>query len=201
MSKLHKTLIATLIATSVFSTQSFAVITPAIQSSANSALVSAQQSIKDLESEGKTEECSDATNEHSLAGVQKKAIEKDNDLSNSTVPLDKLYQIGKKGGCFVALSDFPDLSVTIPSLSSIFDAVTNTLVKYATRKVCNAVNEAITEITDPINNTIDKLNDSGQLDLTGTVNKGIQKQLFEFDPEAAKVSTNAQSGQEYELTW
>lgn len=201
MKMMHKTLIASLLISSTLSTQSFAIITPAIQSAKNTALVSAEQATKDLESEGKTDECSDETNEHSLAGIQKKAIEKDNALTNSTVAVDKLYDIGKKGGCFVSLADFPDLSVNIPSLSSIFDSVRNTLVKYATRKVCNAVNEAINEITAPINQTIGKLNDSGQLDLTGRVNKEIQKKLFEFDPEAARVQSKAESGQEVELTW
>lgn len=201
MKKMHKTLIASLLISLTLSTQSFAIITPAIQSTANTSLVSAEQATKDLDSEGKTEECSDETNEYSLAGIQKKAIEKDNALTNSTVAVDKLYDIGKKGGCFVVLSDFPDLSVNIPSISSIFDSVRNTLVKYATRKVCNAVNEAINEITDPINKTIGKLNDSGQLDLTGRVNKEIQKQLFEFDPEAARVQNKAESGQEVELSW
>lgn len=201
MNNMHKSLITGLLIFSTLGTQSFAVITPAIQSPANTALVSAEQATKDLEAEGKTEECSDEKNEYSLAGIQKKAIEKDNNLTNSTVAIDKLYDIGKKGGCFVALADFPDLSVNIPSLSSIFDSVRNTLVRYATRKVCNAVNEAITEITDPINKTIGKLNDSGQLDLTGRVNKEIQKKLFEFDPEAARVQNKAESGQEIELTW
>ena len=201
MKNMQKSLIASLLISLTLSTQSFAVITPAIQSSTNSARVSAEQATKDLESEGKMEECSDESNEYSLAGIQKKAIEKDNALTNSTVALDKLYDIGKKGGCFVALSDFPDLSVNIPSLSGIFDSVRNTLVKYATRKVCNAVNEAISEITDPINKTLGNLNDSGQLDLTGKVNKEIQKQLFEFDPEAARVQNKVQSGQEVELTW
>ena len=108
MKNMQKSLIASLLISLTLSTQSFAVITPAIQSSTNSALVSAEQATKDLESEGKMEECSDESNEYSLAGIQKKAIEKDNALTNSTVALDKLYDIGNNVGCFVALSTFSD---------------------------------------------------------------------------------------------
>lgn len=136
-----------------------------------------------------------------LGGYQADVIENAKKMDMTPINIDKIFDL-KNGGCFSSLSNFPDLSVSIPSFSSIFTAMQKTLIDYGTRKVCNVVNSALEEAISPISEKITELNESRQLDLTGRVNKELTKKYYEVDPEMGRVSTKAQSStkNEYSVT-
>lgn len=135
-----------------------------------------------------------------LGGVQLQKMEDEKKLAMASIDMDKLFNL-KDNGCFSALSNFPDMSVAIPSLSSIFSAIQKTLTDYATRKVCNAVNETIDEALGPMMSQLDKISDSGQLDLTGTVNKKLRRKFYEIDPELGRVTQRVGSETEIKFGW
>jgi len=146
-------------------------------------------------------DCSDPDNEGSLASKQREIIEEQKEISSKSTDLSKLFSIGKNNGCFAALAEFPDLSVSIPSMADIFAKLQKTLADYAVRKVCNAVDDAFESAVGPLYEKIDNLSSSGQLDLSGRVNKAITKKMYEVDPELGRVSASGSSSSEIEFTW
>ena len=74
------------------------------------------------------------------------------------------------------------------------------MIDYATRKVCNAVNDALTEVITPINEALDKVSKNGQIDMTGAYNKAVMKKLYEIDPELGRVSQSASDGYEWNVS-
>jgi len=144
-------------------------------------------------------ECADISNPNGLAAAAAAAYQDRNTIAAATPNVDKLFNIAEDGGCFSALKDFPNLSVAIPSLSSIANALKNTMIKYATRKVCNAVNEALSEAIDPINNAIGEIAKNGEIDLAGAVNTGMINKAYEIDPDLGRV-TQTVGSDEYTLS-
>lgn len=142
-------------------------------------------------------ECANIDNPDGLGAAQKAASDDRLTMIGAVTNTDKLFDIANNGGCFNALKNFPNLSVAIPSLSSIADALKKTLINYATRKVCNAVNDALTEVLTPINEALDKVSENGQIDMTGKFNTVMRKELYEIDPELGRVSTSAKN----EYSW
>lgn len=134
------------------------------------------------------QDCADPTNVNGMAHAQADSIEDMKKMIMTPINTDNLFSTTSKGGCFNALSDFPNLSLSIPSLTSIANALKKTLINYATRKVCTAVNDALTELIEPLNETLDKLGKNGQIDLTGALNAELSKQLYQIDPELGRVS-------------
>lgn len=147
----------------------------------------------------KASECGDLDNPNGLGAAQKNAYDDRITMMGAITDTDKIFDVGNKGGCFDALKNFPNLSVSIPSLSSIGSALQKTLIDYATRKVCNAVNDAVSEVINPINEVLDKVSENGQIDMTGTFNKTINKKLYEIDPELGRVSTRADGEYKWEV--
>jgi hypothetical protein len=144
-------------------------------------------------------ECADVSNPNGLAAAAAAAYQDRNTIASASPNVDKLFNIAEEGGCFSALKDFPNLSVAIPSLSSIADALQNTLIKYATRKVCKAVNEVLSEAIDPINDAIGEIAKNGEIDLTGAINTGMINKAYEIDPDLGRV-TDTIDGNEYTLS-
>lgn len=157
----------------------------------NNALLEEQAAKAIEEANSKTQECQNS--EGGLGKQQQKDIESEQGINASTLDIDKIYEVGKSNGCFDVLNDFPDLSVNIPSLSAIFDAVTSTLLKYAQRKVCTAVNSAIEEALEPGIKALDKISDQGKIDLTGAVDDEINKGINKIDPDIGKITSQSSS--------
>lgn len=175
--------------------------TPAILDAANIKMVTdIEKNVSEAHDLASTD-CSDPNNEGSLASKQQEIIEEQKEIASKSTDLSKLFTIGKNNGCFAALAEFPDLSVSIPSLSDIFAKLQKTLSDYAVRKVCNAVDEAFESAVGPLFEKIDKLSSSGQLDLSGRVNKAITKKMYEVDPELGRVSKPASSSSEIVFKW
>lgn len=144
--------------------------------------------------------CADLDNPDGLGAAQKAAYDDRITMIGAVTNTDKLFDVANKNGCFNALSNFPNLSVAIPSLSSIANALKKTMLDYATRKVCNAVNDALTEVITPINEALDKVSKNGQIDMTGAYNKAVMKKLYEIDPELGRVSQRADDGYEWNVS-
>lgn len=144
--------------------------------------------------------CADIDNPDGLGAAQKAAYDDRITMIGAVTNTDKLFDVANKNGCFNALSNFPNLSVAIPSLSSIANALKKTMLDYATRKVCNAVNDALTEVITPINEALDKVSKNGQIDMTGAYNKAMTKKLYEIDPELGRVSQSASDGYEWNVS-
>lgn len=144
-------------------------------------------------------ECADIDNPNGLGAAQKAATDDRFAFIGAVTNTDKLFDVGNKNGCFNALANFPNLSIAIPSLSSIASALQKTLVDYATRKVCTAVNDALTEVLSPINNALEKLSKNGQIDLTGKFNTTMREKLYKIDPELGRVSTPVNSSYQWNL--
>ena len=169
----------------------------ALSDSANYLLVENEIAESNTASDKEAVSCA---SDDGLGGVQLQKMEDEKKLAMASIDMDKLFNL-KDNGCFSALSNFPDMSVAIPSLSSIFSAIQKTLQDYATRKVCNAVNETLEETLEPMITQLDKISDSGQLDLTGTVNKTLSKKFYEVDPELGRVQQRVGSDQEIKFGW
>lgn len=163
-------------------------------------VVAAEEAAKAM-STAQSTECADPDNPDGLANAQKKAMEDARTMDSSTVNLDDMFDIGKKGGCFNALGDFPDLSVMIPSITSIFNSLKNTLINYATRKVCAATNEALEEALGPIKSAMEDMSERGSLDLSGRVNAQVSKRLYDIDPELGRVSRPAAPKDDIDFKW
>lgn len=133
-----------------------------------------------------------------LGGVQARKMEDEKQLAMTTINMDKIFKVGQQGGCFNALTSFPDLSVALPSLGTIFSSLTKTLQDYAVRKACKAVNSAIDSAISPIKEKLEKVSDSGQLDMSGRLNKELMKKYYEIDPELGRVSTQVGGNGDYE---
>lgn len=143
------------------------------------------------------EDCADPTNINGLAHAQQKTLNDMKAMILTPINTDKMFSTASKGGCFNALKDFPNLSASIPSLSSIANSLKQTIISYATRKVCTAVNDALEEVIGPVNELMDEFTKNGQLDLTGQINKEMADQLYKIDPELGRVSSGVQD----EYTW
>ena len=63
--------------------------------------------------------------------------------------------------------------------------------------MCTAVNDALEEVIGPINEIMEELSSSGQIDLTGQVNKKMMEELYKIDPELGRVSTGISD----EINW
>lgn len=196
-----KSVISILMASLLLISQTEASVKPAILDEKNKDIV--KQAVAETKASEKafSDACADPNEESSLAKKQLDVMNEQKTMATKPVNLDKLYDLGKKGGCFVALSDFPDLSLSIPSLTSVMNSVKDTLVRYAVRKTCQVVDQALTEMLEPIETAIESISDRGQIDLTGVVNKELTKSLYEIDPELGRVSTPAAAGREIEFKW
>lgn len=144
--------------------------------------------------------CADPANVEGLAHTQAKTIDDMKRMILTPINTDKIFSMASKGGCFNALSDFPNLSASIPSLTSIANSLKQTLVRYATRKVCNAVNDALAEVIEPINDVLDTISENGQIDLTGEFNKRMTDELYKIDPELGRVSVPAATEYDWKLS-
>lgn len=144
--------------------------------------------------------CADPANVDGLAHTQAKTIDDMKRMILTPINTDKIFSTASKGGCFNALKDFPNLSASIPSLTSIANSLKQTLVRYATRKVCNAVNDALTEVIEPINEVLDEVSENGQIDLTGEFNKRMTDELYKIDPELGRVSQPAETEYDWKLS-
>lgn len=182
-------------------TYTSAAFTPAIMDSANNQLLADMESDIHKGYDLASEDCSNPDNEGSLASRQAEILEQKKTLGTKPMDMSKLFEIGKNKGCFTALSQFPDLSLSIPSLADILTSLQKTLAAYAVRKVCNAVNDAAEQALSPISDKIDELSSSGQLDLSGRANKALTKKMYEVDPEMGRVSTSAQAGTTIDFEW
>lgn len=157
----------------------------------NNALLEQQAAKAILEANSKSQECQNG--EGGLGKQQQKDVESEQGINASTLDIDKIYDLGERNGCFDVLSEFPDLSINIPSLSSIYDAITSTLLKYAQRKACTAVNSAIKEALEPGIKVLDKISDQGKIDLTGAVDAEINKGINKIDPDIGKIQSQSSS--------
>lgn len=176
-------------------------ITPALMDEQNKQLVAKAKSDVKTYQQTQDASCADPNEEGSLAQKQAEVMEEQKKMATKPINLGNIYSIGKKNGCFAALSDFPDLSISIPSLTGMLNSVKDTLVKYAVRKACIAVDQAFEEMLAPLESALDKVSDRGQLDLTGMVNKQVTKQLYEVDPELGRLGVTGKDESEYEFKW
>lgn len=199
--KFTATLLSASIALSFYIVPANAQITSAYNDASNKAQVAAEFKNKQDSVDSAALDCADDTNPDTIAGAQKAGIEEDQQVAVKPYNLNKLFEIGKDKGCFAALSEFPDLSMNIPSLSDIYANMTKALLKYATRKVCDAVNDTIEEVISPMKSALDQVSERGQLDLNGRVNKEMTTRMYDFDPELGRVSKTAKPEKEIEFKW
>lgn len=176
-------------------------ITPAVLNEKNQLQVESAQAEMKAFQKTQQEACADPNEDGSMAQKQAAEMEDQKKIATTSIDLGSVYDIGKKGGCFAALSDFPDLSVNIPTLSGMLDSLKKTLIKYAVRRACTAINDAFSEMLSPLTEAINKVSDRGQIDLTGMVNKEVTKSLYEIDPELGRVNSANTEKTDYEFTW
>ncbi len=143
------------------------------------------------------QECADLSNPNGLAATSKSAYQDRNTLASAMPNTDKIFDVANSGGCFNVLKDFPNLSVAIPDFTAIATALKTSLIKYAKRKVCNAVNDALSEMIDPINDAMDKVAVNGQIDLTGAMNTVLITEAYKIDRDLGRVTVPVQT--EYEI--
>lgn len=139
-------------------------------------------------------ECADIKNPDGLGAAHKNALDRAVKIAMTTMDMNNVFDIKKNQACFSALTDFPDLSVSIPSLSSIFTAMKNTLIKYANRKVCEVVNQVTSEMMGPINDVLGEFSQGGVIDLTGVLNTTIGDELYKIDPTLGTVMEGVDTG-------
>lgn len=153
----------------------------------NNELIVIEQAKLAAEIKKESDTCADPDAPKSLAQVQAETIQEAYKVDTTGVDLDKPFRV-TGGGCIPALNSFPDLSLQIPSLTSIVSNMAGALTKYAVRKACKVTNDAIGEALSPIRNNIQKLSDGGQLDLNGNLNKKVTGKMYEIDPDLGRLT-------------
>jgi hypothetical protein len=105
-----------------------------------------------------------ATSEDGLVKAATDAMRVRAQVFSNVVDVDNIFRPAKSGGCFAELGKIPDLSVQIPSYnaSAIKNALMTALKDYATKKVCDAMYEATSELVGPINEVINDLESYSQ---------------------------------------
>lgn len=176
-------------------------IRPAILDETNQQIV--KQAADDTKNAQVSKEntCADPDQEGSLAQKQAEVMADQKQMATKPIDLGNIYNIGKKSGCFAAIQNFPDLSINIPSLSTVMNSVKNTLINYAIRKTCQAVDQAFDEMLGPLSAALNSVSNRGQIDLTGAVNTKVSQQLYGIDPELGRVSKSTTAAQEIEFKW
>lgn len=155
----------------------FAVATPGLLSQQTSVVA---ESIK-----AEAEMCATGEAEGSIGNAIQNALKIHTELAAAMPNTEELFS--PMQDCFSGLLGTFDLSFAIPSLSSIRSAVTNALSRYATKKVCSAVQQARSMVTTPINQAISGLTSGtgmgGIGDLNGLSNRLIGDHLAGIDPD------------------
>lgn len=105
-----------------------------------------------------------ATSEDGLVQAAMNAMNVRAQVFSNIVDVNSIFRPAKSGGCFADLGQIPDLSVQIPSFSAsnILNGLQGALKDYATKKVCDAVYEATSELVGPINEAMNDLNNYSQ---------------------------------------
>lgn len=105
-----------------------------------------------------------ATSDDGLVKAATNAMNVRAQVFSNVVDVDSIFRPAKSGGCFAELGQIPDLSVQIPSFSAsnILNGLKGALKDYATKKVCDAVYEASSELVGPINEAMNDLNSYSQ---------------------------------------
>lgn len=159
----------------------------ALDSKQNKALLMAEKQQASSVFSSQSNECSNTNtvdidgNPSTLGGVAAQILNKKLKQAQTPINFDQTFSTAKEGGCFDVIHNMPDFSLSIPSLSDISSAVQSTLKNYATKKVCSAVNATIENAVGGLRNKLQSLSDSGQLDLSGRVNRQISQKAYSID--------------------
>lgn len=141
-------------------------------------------------------------NPSSLGGAAAKILANKVKQIQTPINFDQTFSTAKQGGCFDVLHDIPDLSISIPSLSQITTSIASSLQKYATQKVCSAVNDTLENAVGGLRDKLNQLSNSGQLDLSGRVNKSISQKAYSVDPSIANdLNKNSSQNSSYTFSW
>lgn len=115
------------------------------------------------------------------------------------IDVNKMFSPSSQGGCFADIGKIIDLSVTIPSLDTIINAAQQMVVDYATKKACDAMKTASTELVGPLNDVIGEINKAGQYtDVSGALGTAMNKEIGKIDPGLVMPS-GAFGGDTYNL--
>jgi len=148
-------------------------------------LLSQQSSVVAESIKQEAELCATGDAEGSIGNAIQNALKIHTELAAAMPNTEELFS--PMGDCFSGLLGVWDLSFAIPSLSSIRSAVSSALVKFATKKVCTAMDQARSMVTTPINQAISGLTAGtgmgGIGDLNGLSNGLISGGLTMIDPE------------------
>ena len=94
--------------------------------------------------------------------------------------------------CFSRIRDLIDLSSTIPSFGSIWSSIQGALEKWAERKVCSTVLDMANRVLEPVNRTVQDVNDIA--DLNGMTNGMIREGMRGIDPGLGNIYRDAEPG-------
>lgn len=115
------------------------------------------------------------------------------------IDVNKMFSPSSQGGCFADIGKIIDLSVTIPSLDAIINAAQQMVIDYATKKACDAMKTASTELVGPLNDVIGEINKAGQYtDVSGALGKAMNQELGKIDPGLVMPS-GAFEGETYNI--
>lgn len=116
------------------------------------------------------------------------------------IDINKMFSPSSQGGCFADIGKIIDLSVTIPSLDMIINAAQQMVVDYATKKACDAMKSASTELVGPLNDVIGEINKAGQYtDISGALGTVLNKELGKIDEGLVLPSGAFEGGSDYNL--
>lgn len=143
--------------------------------------------------------CATGEAEGSIGNAIQNALKIHTELAAAMPNTEELFSPMQE--CFSGLLGAFDLSFAIPSLDSIRGAVQNALTKYATKKVCSAVQQARSMVTTPINQAISELTAGtgmgGIGDLNGLSNGLIGSGLAMIDPDLGWKYASPPAGTQY----
>lgn len=114
------------------------------------------------------------------------------------IDINKMFSPSSQGGCFADIGKIIDLSVTIPSLDVIIDAAQKMVIDYATKKACDAMKSASSELVGPLNDVIGEINKAGQYtDVSGALGGVLNKELGKIDEGLVLPSSAFEGGTKY----
>lgn len=147
--------------------------------SPTSQLISQQTSVVANNIQADANDCASGTKNGTIGFSVQQALKIHTEIASATPNVESLFDIGND--CFSGLNQIFDLSVNIPSLSTILSAVESAVLQYAQKKICTAVAQVSGMVTTPLNQAIQKVNN--YTNLNGMMNGGIANGLSQIDSD------------------
>lgn len=133
-----------------------------------------------------TELCAEGETPGTVGHAINTAVDVHTRIAATPIDTDGLFN---GNDCFDQLMDVIDLSSTVIDFSNIWASAQQALIQWAQRRVCTTVNDMANRVLEPVNNTIEAINDMA--DVNGHANGAIREGMRRIDPNLGNIYRDA----------